>query len=361
MWSSPEAVLHAPLLLRRLLWQLCSVGGRAVLCVCAQRALHALTYAGPATPIVPQGTRAQGLGRVFTARLALAANMRPGGGRRRRPVRRTCCRTRPAQPAPRMFKTGQLAVPGGNPPPPHLMLTRLSAAPPAQATPRRVELPFCLAILLRDKASDGRPLRLVAATAALLFPQQEEVFKASPSIQVPLAVADADGAPVSYRGSLGWWSPLRSVQVLVVCLGAAWQQATPVACRPTPAPRPAACAALLALSTCKHRAAFACRQVGVHSWAAQVPHLSLRQYSLACTGRVWPMTYVLKRSAGGHAARYVAGRVPSLQGSLLRSRSSQIEVQLGVASGGCELSERALGCMSAVCSHCRVYEVVSIS
>ena len=63
-----------------------------------------------------------------------------------------------------------------------------------QAIPRRVDLPFCLAILLRDKASDGRPLRLVAATAALLFPQQEEVFKASPSIQVPLAVTDGDGA-----------------------------------------------------------------------------------------------------------------------------------------------------------------------
>jgi len=25
------------------------------------------------------------------------------------------------------------------------------------------------------------------------------------------------------------------------------------------------------------------------------------------------MTYVLKRSAGGHAARYVAGRAPSVQ------------------------------------------------
>jgi hypothetical protein len=86
---------------------------------------------------------------------------------------------------------------GGTPPPRTIRLARLSAcaARPAQATPRRVELPFCLAILLRDKASDGRPLRLVAATAALLFPQQEEVFKASPSIQVPLAVADADGAP----------------------------------------------------------------------------------------------------------------------------------------------------------------------
>ena len=65
----------------------------------------------------------------------------------------------------------------------------------AQNVPRSVALPFCLAILLRDKASDGRPLRLVAATAALLFPQQEALFKESPSIQVPLAVADAEGAP----------------------------------------------------------------------------------------------------------------------------------------------------------------------
>ncbi len=93
-----------------------------------------------------------------------------------------------------------------------------------------MELPFCLAILLRDKASDGRPLRLVAATAALLFPQQEEVFKASPSIQVPLAMADADGAPLrppfSCRGFLGWWSPCGPSRYWV-CLGAAWQQATP--------------------------------------------------------------------------------------------------------------------------------------
>ena len=65
--------------------------------------------------------------------------------------------------------------------------------------PRSVALPFCLAILLRDKASDGRPLRLVAATAALLFPQQEALFKESPSIQVPLAVADAEGAPSGGR------------------------------------------------------------------------------------------------------------------------------------------------------------------
>ncbi|KAK9826437.1 hypothetical protein WJX81_005723 [Elliptochloris bilobata] len=94
-----------------------------------------------------------------------------------------------------------------------------SAAQAAKNVPRTVELPFCLAILLRDKASDGRPLRLVAATAALLFPQQEVAFRESPSIQVPLAVADADD-------------------------------------------------------------------------------------------RIWPMTYVLKRSAGGHAARYIAGFGP---------------------------------------------------
>ncbi len=68
----------------------------------------------------------------------------------------------------------------------------------SQAVPRTVMLPFCLAILLRDKASDGRPLRLVAATAALLFPEQEAVFKVSPSIQVPLAVADAEGASVPW-------------------------------------------------------------------------------------------------------------------------------------------------------------------
>jgi len=88
-----------------------------------------------------------------------------------------------------------------------------------------------------------------------------------------------------------------------------------------------------------------------------MPHLDLQHCSLAGAGRVWPMTYVLKRSAGGHAARYVAGRAPALLGSTVPTRPSQALCAVAVS---CRSGLWAARRISALCFHCWLCEVVSI-
>ncbi len=171
----PEAVLLAPRLLRHLQMQLCFCRQQSdPVCLRAARpaCIRSCCIHHSKRPTQAQGTCAQGLGRVCTARQALAANMRPGGGRRRRPVRRTCCRTKPAPPAPRMSKTGHLTVPGGNPLSRHLMshAPQCGAACAGDPTPGGAALlpghPAARQGQRRPPAAPGRGDRRAAIPAA---------------------------------------------------------------------------------------------------------------------------------------------------------------------------------------------------